>query len=724
MLRNLLILTPLLALPLQAAEPDALACPPVVDWDDPSIVYGPVDPAAPAEVQADQAQLAGAAGTTLRGDVTVDQPGRRIEAPVLSYDEAAGIATAPEGLTLRQDGIRLRAAEGVYHADDGSGSFREAEFHVPDRRMRGTADSVQLDGQDRSDLSEVVITSCREGEETWRLVAPTMELDHEEAIGVARNVRVELGPVPIFYTPYLSFPLDGQRKSGFLAPEFGGSSRRGTEIQVPVYWNIAPNMDALFTPYNMTARGLMLDSNFRYLGARSAGAFDVAYLPDDDQTGDDRARYRWRHRQDLGAGWGMDLQYLRVSDDDYYRDLGDSLDGVTPLHLRSYARIERSWTHWDLQALVQGWQTLDPTIAPGNLPYRTLPQLYATGDVPLGQGDFRFLFAAELTEFDREAGPIGTRLDLTPGLAWRWERPGMYLEAIGDLRHTSYQLDDLGAPADRSPSRTLPRASLDGGLVFERETGGGMLQTLEPRLMLLSIPFEDQSDHPDFDTAGFTLSSYSLYARDRFVGRDLVGDTDQATVGLTHRGYAPDGRQLYHLTLGQILYAGDRLVTTSGVPETESSSNLIAEASYEPLPGFSFTSSLEWDDRARDIARGSIGMRYRDQDRVLNISHRVAGATTEQSDLSFSWPVTRRLNAIGRWNYDQRNTRTLELFMGLEYESCCWALRLVSRQYLIPGTTTLDDTIFLQFVLKGLTGLGRSPDELLARGILGYSSGY
>jgi LPS-assembly protein len=723
-LTNLLLIAALSSIPSAASEAPALVCAPLVDWTDLEETLGPVSERGTAVIEADMITANREGASELRGDVRIEQAGRRIEAGALVWDEPTGEIRAEDGITVIQDSMRIRADRGEYDVDAERGNFDGADFVVPGRNLRGTAESLRIDADSESQLIDVLITSCRQDDEVWRLVSSDLALDHEAGVGSGHHVRVELGGVPIFYSPYLSFPLDGRRKSGLLAPGIGGSTRRGTEISLPIYWNIAPNMDATFTPHNMTERGLALGAEFRYLGTRSSGQMELSFLPDDEQRGIDREYFRWAHRARVGD-WRLDIDASHVGDIDYFVDLGDSLDGVTPSHLQRNATLSRSWNGWRFEAVVESWQTLDASIATSDLPYRREPDLNLVGSTALGSSDFDFLLSADLAWFDRETGPVGNRLDLTPGLRWRREVGGFSFESIADFRYTAYQLDAAGSPTARSPSRAIPRFSLDGRMTFVRETGdGSRRQTLEPRVMFLHVPFVDQTDHPNFDTAVYTLDPYTIFRRDRFVGRDLVGDTNQVTVALSHRSYSVDtGRELYSFTLGQVFYLSDRQVTDTGLPETETSSNLVAEFATQPSPAWRFATAVEWDDRRSDMARASVSLRYRSHGRVFNLRHRVLGATTSQSDASLSWPLSSRLNAVARLNYDHERNRTLERFAGLEYRSCCWALRVVARSYLVPGTSQTDRSLFLQLVLDGLTSLGGGTDEMLARGILGYSSG-
>ena len=110
------------------------------------------------------------------------------------------------------------------------------------------------------------------------------------------------------------------------------------------------------------------------------------------------------------------------------------------------------------------------------------------------------------------------------------------------------------------------------------------------------------------------------------------------------------------------------------------------------------------------------------QNKILNLAYRFRRDSLEQGDVSWSWPVGRRWNFVGRYNFSFRDEEVLEQFFGLEYESCCWGLRMVTRRYISTRDGTRDTTYGLQLVLKGMASVVTAADKLLERGILGYSA--
>ena len=106
---------------------------------------------------------------------------------------------------------------------------------------------------------------------------------------------------------------------------------------------------------------------------------------------------------------------------------------------------------------------------------------------------------------------------------------------------------------------------------------------------------------------------------------------------------------------------------------------------------------------------------------MINVAYRFRRDSVDQGDISWSWPIATRWNVVGRYNYEFREKVSLERFVGIEYESCCWGLRLVSRRYISRRDGTSDTAIALQLELKGLSSVGDPADKLLERGILGYT---
>ena len=289
-----------------------------------------------------------------------------------------------------------------------------------------------------------------------------------------------------------------------------------------------------------------------------------------------------------------------------------------------------------------------------------------------------------------------------------------------------YELGDTAPGQDDTPERAVPIASLDTGLLLERSFGNSTrVQTLEPRILYVSIPFRDQDNLPVFDTISPDINLVQLYRKNRYLGVDRVGDTEQVSVGVTSRILdVATGRELVSATIGQTRYFDDRRVALPGVDaETSDTSDYIAKLRFLLFKDINFDFGHQWGTGTDNTTQSEARLQYNPaNNKILNLSYRFRRDSVEQGDLSWSWPVASRWNFVGRYNFSFRDEEVLEQFFGLEYESCCWGLRLVSRRHISTRDGTRDSSFGLQLVLKGMTSVGTAADKLLERGILGYSA--
>jgi LPS-assembly protein len=681
---------------------------------------------APLRLFADHAELTPEQRSVYTGDVILLRADQHLEADRVVYDGLAREVQASGDVRFRQRDFVVAGRRGHLDLETDQGEFEDAEFRLEDRHARGTARHAHFDGPLQSRLSGVAYTTCDPGRRDWELRATRVDLDRARGAGTARNATLRIGGVPILYSPWLSFPIDDRRKSGFLPPSFGTSSTTGADLRTPYYWNIAPHRDATITPRLMADRGVMMIGEFRYLNPTSAGIVNAEFLPDDRETGDNRGAVSVRHRGALTPRLTTDIDVNHVSDARYFEDFGDSLSVASLTHQERRADLRYRAERWSLLGRVQGYQTIDPTIPAQRRPYQRLPQLLFEGalaDQPFG---LAYRVQAEYVNFERNAGVTGSRVDLMPSLSLPVAELGWFVTPALALRHTRYELDDTdpGAPSD--PSRTVPIFSLDTGVFLERDlifAGAPLLQTLEPRLFYLYVPFREQQDLPVFDSGLRGFSFARMFTENRFTGADRVGDANQVTVALTSRFLErATGAERLSASVGQIYYFRDRLVTLPGTePPSEGSSDLLGEIAARPLPSWRTSAGIQWNPHFDQAEVGSLDIQYLpDRSRVLNLGYRYRRDDIEQTDLSFLWPLGPQWRLVGRWNYSLRESRTLETLAGVEYESCCWGLRIAVRDYLVNAEGETDTGIYLQLVLKGLTSLGQDVENLLEHGILGY----
>ena len=572
-------------------------------------------------------------------------------------------------------------------------------------------------------------TTCDVDDNSWSLTSPRIKLDRAKDVGEAYHAVLRIKRVPVFYAPYINFPLSDKRKSGFLAPSFGTSDESGTEIFLPYYWNIAPNYDATFTPRFIERRGVQFQNEFRYLSNYHNGIIEAEYLPSDSLFDDDRSLIRLRHNTNFSRQWRGDLLFAEVSDSEYLEDLGNSLAITSITHLERRADLSYDGNWGNFLTRVQDFQTVDDTIAASNRPYKRLPQLLYSSPRIQSWWNIDQQLRSEWVQFDRDDSVTAARLDIQPTLSRRFERSWGFFEPRVKLRHTQYQLDDQAAGIDDNLSRTVPISSLDGGLFFDKPFTlgkGAFVHTLEPRLFYLYVPFRDQDDIPLFDTGLNNFRFGQLFNDNRFSGGDRIGDANQLTLALTSRLINDlNGQELATLAIGQIRHFRDREVTLSGgAADTDNTSDFVAQLDINPTNSLTLTGEWQWDPDNEESVLSAASLKYRPApDRGLNLSYRSRGSALEQTDLSFFWPLSRRWRAVGRWNYSLEENQTLESFAGIEYEQCCWRLSFVRREFINDDDATNDDTntaFLIQLELKGLTRVGSPVDALLEDGILDY----
>ncbi|MEM9057617.1 MAG: LPS assembly protein LptD, partial [Pseudomonadota bacterium] len=453
-------------------------------------------------VLADRAELSATGISTMSGNVEVRSGDRRIIADSARYDATTGLFDVAGHVQLMDNNVEIAGDLAQFDTPSGAGAFTDATFRLTSGFGRGTAASISTPGDQSLELEDVRYSTCPVDNDDWVLEAPFTRLDKENGVGYARSVRVEFKGVPILYAPFLSFPVSDQRKSGFLMPQIGNSQRNGIDVELPYYFNIAPNFDYTLTPRLLTRRGLQVKNSLRYLLPRSDGNLFVEYLPSDSVANRDRGYARLAHTTRFASGWRLIADASHVTDTRYFEDLGSSLAANSLTHTeRRFDALYRS-EHWLLRGRVQGFQTLDRNLTADQEPYASLPQLFALGRWRDGLAGLTWEWESELVSFYRATGVTGERLDLKPSVSLPIVTPGISVEPSVTLQHTQYSLRDTEAGADRSPSRTAPIYSVDSRAVFERAAGsrGQLLQTLEPRVRYIHIPFRNQDALPVFDT--------------------------------------------------------------------------------------------------------------------------------------------------------------------------------------------------------------------------------
>lgn len=672
---------------------------------------------------------------TLEGNTRIEYQNRVLNAENASYNRDSGEVLIDGEVSYESNGVQLSTREAKFNLLDSTFATGESDYQINlgDKRATGSASTLEStpDGQFR--LTDATYSTCPPGDRSWFIEAEDILLDNEAGVGTANQIKLNFKGIPILAVPTFSFPISQKRKTGFLAPSLARSESTGIELRMPWYWNIRPNFDATLTPRIMSQRGVQLQSQWRYLNEQGIWQFDSEILRDEDEPSGERRRSfnRLRHNGTFGNRWETELDASEVSDRDYFEDLGDNLQVVSISHLERRADLRYSDGTYSFLARAQSYQTVDQTIAAEDRPYKKLPQLRFNADWP----DLRFGleadFDAELVYFDRSDSITGSRLDIYPRLSWPINRTAWYVNPSITTRFTQYRLNnsDDGIPSDID--RAFSTASLEAGLFLDRAVNDrGKIQTLEPRLFLLRVPFENQDLIPEFDSVPLDFNFSQLFRENRFSGSDRIADANQLSLALTTRLIdLPSGREQLLASIGQIAYFDDRRVTVDGEVDSDKFSDFVAEIEADLDNNWLLRTSLQWDPKENLTVRSSALLTYRpDSDRLLNIGHRRvntgSSAETEQLDFSILWPIRDRWRVAGRWNYSIAGNTSIESLVGLEYQDCCWSFRIAARRYIADDGSDHETNYYLQLVLKGLAPLGEDIGELLEAGVLGYEDEY
>ena len=657
-------------------------------------------------------------------DISLVSGNRLLTASNARFDREAGIFTVEGEVEYRDSENWVRADRAELRQFSEELEFEGAAFQLWTVPARGFGEYIKADRDGKFRLKKVSYTSCPEGNDDWMLKASSIRIDQNQGIGTAKNARLEFKGVPFLYLPYISYPVTNERKTGWLIPKIGASQQRGVDIEAPFYWNIAPQYDATIMPRLMTKRGLQLNTEFRYLQQKSDGVLVAEYLPNDDRTDEHRALVGIEHTTNFTNIWQGRLNGAHVSDTNYFEDLSSGLSNTSQILLQRRADLEFWNDTWMAMLRFEDYQMLDDTLADTELPYTTLPKLTVRGMTPNGWLGMQYKLDSEIAYFYRDTGVTGLREYIRPEIALPLDVRFFEVEPAVGFDYTAYQLDDTAPNQEDSPSRAVPIYSIDTYTVFERITPKrGWLQTLEPRMLFTYIPFEDQSDLPVFDTIEPDLNVVQLFRKNRFVGNDRLGDTNQLSLGITTKLInASDGDEFMSATLGQILYFDDLDVTLPGeAPSDSKTSDYLFEFGMKLYENWRMRFGYQYNTDTDETQRIEARINYRASDRKLaNVSYRFRRDALEEIDVSAAWPVTKNWSLVGRYDYSILDRKLLERFIGVEYDSCCWSIRGIWRRSLTDRTGESDTSFSVQLQLKGLGNHTSAADRWLDRGILEF----
>ncbi|MGI1680172.1 MAG: LPS-assembly protein LptD [Cellvibrionaceae bacterium] len=708
--------------------------------------------------------------TVLRfsGGVTVVQGSRQLKAEKMEMNEIEQTASMDGNIQIREGNSLIIGDSAKLNRETGEANIENSQFIFYETGLRGSASSIKRDDETSMILTNGEFTQCEPGQEHWLIKGSSITIDQLDETATGKNIRLELGGVPVFYFPYISFPTGNKSKSGLLYPSFSSD-----DFPLPLYWSIAPNYDLTFTPRYLSERGVSYELENRHLSKRFETTLAGAWLGNardeisdnerkaiDDGSitreeailfdGEDRWLGSVQQTGGTGERWLTKIDYTKVSDYAYFHHIDTAnLDINRGTHLRQSGEIGYNFENWLINGRVEQYQSI---VLNSEEPYKQKPRMSAVGDYQWN--NFTLNMSNEITSFEHRENDAdhinGERLRLDYQVDWTKEWLWGFFKPTILLKTLAYQLDDkfLSATDEDSPSYVAPQASLDFGLFFERDGswfGKDYLQTFEPRLFYFYSQYEDQSDiiktginnkAIDFDTSELTFGYSQLFRHTRFAGGDRIDDANQFSIGLTSRFIGEKGAERLRLSIGQIYYQEDRRVTL--LPDTDqvqSKSEIAGQVSAQLTDSWRVTSDILYDPTERRANKGSFSARYLDEKfRIFNLGYRytrkpVTELHDSQLETSFVWPIAGNWSVIGRNVHDFTYQRELDSIIGLEYTSCCYRVRLMGRKWLDNELVNVvdnqnleyDQGIFLEIHLRGLgLNIGNRIGNALSEGIMNY----
>ncbi|WP_341961547.1 LPS-assembly protein LptD [Pseudomonas sp. RC10] len=634
---------------------------------------------------------------SLAGDVVMRQGSMQVESDEAALHQAENRGELNGNVRLRDNGALIVGDHAEVQLDTGEAKVDNAEYVLHKSNVRGNALYARRAENAIIRLKDGTYTTCEPSSNAWTVKGNNITLNPATGFGTATNATLRVKDIPILYTPYIYFPIDDRRQSGFLPPTIGASSDTGFSLLTPYYFNLAPNYDATLYPTYMAKRGLLLEGEFRYLTKSSEGQFGAAYLNDDNDdrklesdSKDTRWMINWQNRSGLDERLTAHVDYTKVSDPYYFKDLKSGQEGVsTHNFLNQQGDLTYRGDSYQARLNVQQYQLTTITQI---TPYGRLPQLTLNGTLPFNPGGLKLDYESELVRFERDlrdgnfvdedgipTGRLdnnvqgieranGNRLNLAPSISLPLTASYGYVTPKLKYVYTKYDLDLDGQGKafiasdanqnsatrqgfDSGVDRSVPIFSVDSGLYFDRNTnwfGKDYRQTLEPRLYYLYVPEKNQDDIPIFDTGETTFNYASLFRDNRFVGSDRIGDENKLSLGVTNRWIEDNGFERQRVSFGQAVYFADRKVQLPGISYQDRKdaqsdvSPYALEYEYRFNRDWRATSDFNWDPDSRSTRSGSAMVHYQPEDnpgKIINAGYRYRNDQVRYDQTTGRWSV-------------------------------------------------------------------------------------
>lgn len=707
----------------------------------------------PVYIEADQAEITQPRSGIYKGNVDVKQGNRHLQSAEVevqqqgSGDNVQRYAFARGGFDYRDNQINLLGDDAKIHLNTKDTDVRNAHYQLVDRQGRGSAESVEL-RDDYRVMKNATFTSCLQDDHSWSIYADEMRQHVKEEYAEMWHARFKVQGVPVFYTPYLQLPIGDRRRSGLLIPTLGHGSRDGSFYAQPVYWNIAPNLDATLTPKYMSRRGWQLNSEFRYLTTLGEGQIAGEYLGDDrlkDYDSENRKRhlFYWKHNAAFARDWRLDLNYTKVSDKRYFNDFDSAYGSSTDGYADQTGRIAYYQPNYNIAMFVKQFQIFDEVVIG---PYRALPQIdfnYYQNGLFGNKVDFKLFSQAVRFDNDSAQMPTAWRFHGEPSVNTTLSNRYGSMNLEAKLYATQYQQkkgrSDKAEDVESSVNRILPQLKIDfqSVLASNQTFISGYTQTLEPRAQYLFRPYKDQSNIGSklnsqylgfgYDSSLLQQDYFSLFNSRRYSGLDRIASANQVTLGGTSRFFDENKEERFNIAVGQTYYLEPSRIDENRDNRTEgSSSSWAIEANWKINDLMRWRGGYQYDPQLGQVSLANTGIEYNPtKNNVVQLNYRYASKeyinqnlTAEanrynqdikQLGVQVGWELSDHWAIAGRYYQDLALKNPVEQYLGVQYNTCCWSVGVGARRYVTSRQNQKNDDIFydhgvgVTFELRGFS---------------------
>jgi len=682
------------------------------------------------------------------GGVTLYRQDHTVTADEIEINRLTSLINAKGDIHFQNQGIDIFASQLKASKELQATVLSDSSYQLVNNPGHGSAGKISVNAEGTLSLVDANFTTCYDQVPDWQMQASEINLSVAENYGEAYHARFKIFDVPVLYIPYFTFPLSKERKSGFLYPKISTSARSGFEIKLPYYWNIAPNMDATLTPRYMSKRGMQLLTEFRYLSGLQNGSVNIEYLNKDNELkANDDPRYlaRLQHVGTFSDNYRAYVDYTTISDDNYLVDIESTQYNSNDAYLYQIGELAYFSESWQAKVQLQDFEVLGDH----KTSYKTIPhiELNSFSELPFLDGQFELY--SEITRFEtsNKALPQADRYHVEAGMMFPISTPAWFLNSEFKLLQTNYHQTRIEqfSKLDKNVSRTLPKVRFHSGVNLDREMtlfDNQYTQTLEPQLQYLYIPDEDQSNIGVYDTTTLQDDYDGLFRDRRFSGLDRIAEANQYSWGVTSRILNPESTEVFRLSLGRIVYLNNSNIASSEEHDIAADVSALATEVFVRLNrNWQFSGDIQYNtkDNLTNKAQSRLDYFFSEK-QSIQLNHRysrnVSGTSLEQVSLLANVAISKNWQLVGRVTQDLQNERSIESYAGLQYESCCWAIRFAYHRHINSNLDNqdfnnenrdeFDSGFMVEFVFKGLGG-GQKPintSEMFNSSIFGYKRPY